>query len=129
MFEPVYETNMNFIRELYNAWLSGRHSGWGIKLTRRGQYEDAMKHYKLALMHESKSGTGPNPATLESLARAYARLGNLKEALIVAEEACDLYKRLNSNDSLIVDSIIRVEKLIAGLKSSNMDDINKILTI
>jgi tetratricopeptide (TPR) repeat protein len=120
---------MNFMHKLYNALLSGRHAGKAIKLTKRGQYEDALMHYKLALFHESKSGTGRNPTTLECLARAYARLGNLKEALAAAEESYDLYKRLNSKNNLIVESKTRVEQFITALKSENMDSINKMLKV
>lgn len=120
---------MKFIQELYNSILSGRHFGKAIKFTKKGQHEDALSHYKLALFHEGKSGTGQNPNTLECIARAYARLGNLKEALTAAEESYDIYKRLHSNNKLIEQSIIRVERLIAALKSENMDNINKTLTV
>lgn len=120
---------MNFIQELYNAILSGRHFGKAIKFTEKGKYEDSLSHYKLALIYEAKSGTGQNPNTLECLARAYARLGHLQEALAAAEESYDRYKRLNSKNKLIEQSIIRVERFIAALKSENMDDINKTLTI
>jgi len=120
---------MNFIRELFNAGLSGWHSGRGHKLTRKGKYADALNHYKLALVHESKNGSRPNPATVECLARTYARLGSLKEALAAAEESYDLYKRLISKESLIAESMIRVERFIAGLKSGNMADVNKMLKI
>jgi predicted Zn-dependent protease len=101
---------MNFMRELYNAILSG-------------------SHYKRALFHEGKSSTGKNPKTLECLARAYARVGNLKEALAAAEESYGLYKALNTNNNLIEQSIIRVERFISALKSENMDNINKTLTV
>ena len=116
---------MNFIREFINAALSGRHIGKGIKLTRRGKFEEALNHYKLALVYESRSGAAPNPATREYLARAYTRLGNLNEALAAAEESYKLYKQLDLKNNLVADSMIRVKKLIAGLKSGNTDDINK----
>jgi len=116
---------VNFIREFINAALSGRHIGKGIKLTRRGSFEEALNHYKLAVVYESRSGAAPNPATREYLARTYTRLGNLKEALAAVEESYRLYKQLNSKDNLVGDSLIRVEKLIAGLKADNTDAINK----
>jgi tetratricopeptide (TPR) repeat protein len=120
---------MKFIRELYSALLSGRHQGKAIKLSKRGQYQEALNRYKLALFYEGKNGTGPNPATLECLARTYARLGNLKEALAAATESYNLYRRLDSKNKLIEASIIRVEGFITALKSENMDGINKTLTI
>jgi tetratricopeptide (TPR) repeat protein len=116
---------VNFIREFINAALSGRHIGKGIKLTRRGKFKEALNHYKLALVYENRSGAAPNPATREYLARTYTRLGNMKEALAAAEESYKLYKQLNSKNKLVADSMIRVEKLIAGLKSGKTDDINK----
>ena len=120
---------MNFIREFINAALSGRQIGKGIKLTRQGKFEDALDHYKLAIAYESRSGAVPNPATREYLARTYARLDKLKEALETAEESYSLYKRLDSKNKLIVESLIRVERFIAAVKSENMDAINNLLTI
>lgn len=119
---------MHFMRELYNALLSGHHSGKAIKLAKRGQYEEALSHYNRALLHEGRSGTGSNPATLECIARTYARLGKLKEALAAAEQSYDLYKALNSTNNLILQSITRAEHFIAALKSENEDDLNKMLT-
>jgi len=52
----------------------------------------------------------------------------MKEALVAAKESNDFYKRLNSKNNLIVESMIRVERLIAGLKWENMDDVNEMLT-
>ena len=86
---------MNFIREVFYAALAGRQIGKGIRFTRRGKYEEALNHYTLALVYESKSGAAPNPALREYLARTYTRLGNLKEALAAAQDAYDLYQRLN----------------------------------
>ncbi len=120
---------MNFVREFYNAMLSGRHFGKAIKCTRKGKFEDALSHYQLALLHEGKSGTGPNPNTLECVARAYARLGNMKEALTAAEESYQLYNKLNTKNDLIAKSIIRVEQFIAAIKSNNIDNINKMLKV
>ena len=119
---------MNFIRELFNAAMSGRHIGKGIKLTRRGKYEDALYHYRLSVVYEGRSGEAPNPATREYLARTYARLGNLKNALVLAEESYDLYRQLNLTNTLIAESLSRVERLIAGIKAGNIDDINKMLS-
>ncbi len=116
---------MTFIRELFNSALSGRHTGKGIKLTKKGKYEEALNHYKLALVYESKSGTAPNPATREYLARTYVRLGRLKEALATAEESYALYKRLNSANNVISESMKRVEQLVAELKSGTMNALNK----
>ncbi len=120
---------MNFIRELNNALLSGRHFGKAIKFTKKGQYEKALSQYKLALFYEGKSGAGPNPNTLECVARAYARLGNLKDALAAAEESYALYKRLNPPNNLIAKSIIRVEQFISAIKSEDTDNIAKMLKV
>ncbi len=120
---------MNFIQELINSALSGRHIGKGIKLTKRRKYEEALNHYRIALIYESKSGSAPNPATREYIARTYVRLGNLKEALAAAEDSYKLYQQLNSKKNVIVESMKRVERLIAGLRSGNVDEINKLLMI
>lgn len=119
---------MNFIRELLNAGLAGLHAGKGHKLTRKGKYDEALSRYELALVYEKKILSGPNAATLECLARTYVRLGRLKEALVAAEESFYLYKQLNSKNNLISEATLRVERFIAGLKSGNVDDINKMLT-
>jgi tetratricopeptide (TPR) repeat protein len=108
---------------------SGWNSGRGDKLTRRGEYERALRHYKLALEYTDKCGNEPNPTTVECLARTQARLGDLKQALLSAEKSLHLYKSLRSENKLIVDSTTRVERFIAALKSGNIDEINALLTI
>lgn len=115
------------MRETIYAIASGWNSGRGHKFTRRGEYEKAMRHYKLALEYTDKSGNEPNPTTVECLARTQARLGDLKQALLSAEKSLHLYKSLRSENRVILDSMTRVERFIAALKSGNKDEINALL--
>jgi tetratricopeptide (TPR) repeat protein len=83
---------LKLISELINSAASGRHSGKGHKFIRQGKYEDALRHYELALEYENIGKISPNPATVECVARTHARLGNAEQALSAAEKSYDLYK-------------------------------------
>lgn len=117
------------IIELISAAKAGGHSGKGHKATRRGEYEKALQHYKVAVEYEAKTTAGPNPVSIECIARTQARLGNFKEALLAAEKSHDLFKQLNPNTNIVADSTARVERFIDLLKAGNTDEINKFLAI
>ena len=120
---------LKLISELINSAASGRHSGKGHKLIRQGKYEDALRHYSLALQYEIRGKLGPNPATLECLARTHARLGNTEQALSAAEESYALYKALNTLKDSTPKSMARMERFLAALKTGNEKELNKLLSI
>lgn len=121
--KQCYMQNNNeqmIIRELISGLKAGWHSGRGHKATRHKEYEKALLHYELALKYEreeGKIGSGPNPATLECLARTQARLGNYKEALLTAEKSYELYRQFTSPGQVVISSIARVEQFITALKT------------
>ena len=120
---------IKFMREFINSVASGRHSGKGHKCIRQGKYGEALRHYELALEYEIRGKLGPNPATLECLARTHARLGNIKEALSAAEKSYDLYKKLNTTKNFNANSIVRMERFLAALKTGNQEELNKSISI
>jgi tetratricopeptide (TPR) repeat protein len=120
---------LKLISELINSAASGRHSGKGHKFIRQGKYEDALRHYELALEYEIRGKIGPNPATVECVARTDARLGNAEQALSAAEKSYDLYKKLNTVKNFNLNSMARMERFLAALKTGNQDELNKILSI
>jgi tetratricopeptide (TPR) repeat protein len=120
---------IKLIREFINSAASGRHSGKGHKCLRQGKYEEALRHYKLALECEIRGKLGSNPATLECLARTHARLGNIKEAVSAAEQSYDLYKKLNPTKNFSANSIARMAQFLAVLRTGNQDELNKILSL
>jgi tetratricopeptide (TPR) repeat protein len=118
------------IRELISGIKAGWHSGKGHRATRLGKYEKALTHYQLAVEYEkltSKYGSGPNPTSLECIARTQARLGNYKDALIEAEKSHELYKRLNPNTEVVAESTKRIEKFINLLNTGNEEELKKFL--
>lgn len=120
------------IRELISSIKAGWHSGKGHKATKLGKYEKALRHYQLAAEYEKltgKYGSGPNPVSLECVARTQARLGNFKDALIGAEKSYELYKRLNPNTKILAESLKRIEKLINLLNTGNEEELKKFLVI
>ncbi len=120
---------IKLIHEFINSAASGRHSGKGHKCIRQGKYEQALRHYELAVEYEIKGKLGPNPATLECLARTHARLGNMQEALSAAEKSYDLYKKLNTTKNFNANSIARMERLLGLLKTGNQEELNKSIGI
>lgn len=111
---------------------SGWHSGKGHKATRQGNYEKALSHYQLAMKYDNqtgKCGSGPNPVTLECIARTQARLGHYKEALMEAEKSYELYKRLNPKTKIVAESTLRIDAFINILRTGNPEEIKKILNI
>ena len=117
------------ISELINSAASGWHAGKGHKFIKQGKFQDALRHYELALKYEIRGKVGPNPATLECIARTHARLKNIKEALSTAKTSYDLYKKLNGSKNVTANSIARMERFLVALKTGNQDEINKILRI
>ena len=117
------------IHGLIDSAISGFHSGKGHKRTRQGKYEEALRHYELALKYEIRGKHGPNPATLECLARAHARLKNMKEALSAAERSYGLYKTLNPTKDFTANSMARMERFLAAIKTENQEELHKILSI
>ncbi len=120
---------IKLIREFINSAASGRHSGKGHKFIRQGKYEKALRHYELALEYEIRGKLGPNPVTLECLARTHARLGDIKAALSAAEKSYELYKKLNTTKNFRANSIARMERLLGALKTGNQDELNKSISI
>lgn len=118
---------MKLINELISAGKSGRHSGKGNKYYRNGNYEKALHHYELAAQYNEKSYGTHNPALLEYLAMTHSQLGNIKEALRVAEQARSLYGELNSQKQIIADSIARIDYFIGLLKAEDKESIRKYL--
>jgi tetratricopeptide (TPR) repeat protein len=120
------------IRDFINNVKSGWHSGRGHNATRQGKYEEALRHYQLAIEYDSRvgsCGSGPNAVTVECLARTYSRLGMHKEALIEAEKSYELYKTLNPDAKIVAESTARIEAFIKSLKNGNPEEIEKILNI
>ena len=123
---------MIFIREFISSMKAGWYSGKGHKATRRGEFGKALQYYEVAAKYEQMSEyccPDNNPVTLECITRTYARLGNLKEALLVAENGGELVKRMERNNNLVADSANRMEHFIFLLKSGKPDDINKFLAL
>jgi len=118
-----------FISEIIDSAISGFHSGKGHKRTRQGKYEEALRHYELALKYEIRGKHGPNPATLECLARTHARLKNMNQALSAAKRSYDLYKTLNPTNNFTTNSMARMERFLAAIKAENQEELNKILSI
>ena len=118
---------IKLIRQFVAAAKAGSHSGKGHKFTRQGKYEEALRHYQLALEYESEAYPMQNPASVECIARTHARLGNYKEALSVAKQAHELYKQLSSD--ITAPSMARVERFMLALKENDKDEITEILSI
>ncbi len=110
-----------------NAAKSGRHSGKGNKYYRKGNYEKALYHYELAAQYNEKSFGTHNPALLEYLAMTLAQLGNINEALKIAERSRDLYHELDSQKQFIADGIARIDHFISLLKAEDREAIKKYL--
>jgi len=120
---------IKLISEFIDSAASGHHSGKRHKCIRQGKYEEALRHYELPLEYEIRGKHSPNPATLECLARTHTRLKNIKEALSAAERSYDLYKKLNTTKNVTANSIARMERFLAALKTGNQDELNRILSI
>ena len=116
---------IKLIREFVSAAKSGGHSGKGNKYYRKGNYEKALHHYELAAQYNEKSFATHNPALLEYLAMTHAQLGNMNEALRVAEQSRNLYSELDSQKQIVADGIARINYFIGLLQSENKEAIRK----
>ncbi len=117
---------MNVFRQLFDTGMSGWHSGKGHKHTRKGNFEEALRQYSLALQYSDPEGN--DAVLLECLARTQGRLENYEQALRNAEKSLSLYQ-VHSGDEFYNKCIKRVTEFIGILKSKDKSAINNFLII
>ncbi len=118
---------MNPVKEIYHSMMSGWHEGKGHKNIRKGNFEDALKHYNLALKFaENEGGT---PILIECIACTYARLENFNEALKQAETSLELLLPFENTSPVFDKSINRVKKLVEVLKTKDKEAIMNVIAI
>jgi tetratricopeptide (TPR) repeat protein len=118
---------MNFIKEIYHSMISGWHEGKGHKNSRKGNFEKALNHYNLALKFTDNDGG--TSILIECIARTYARLDNLNEALKHAETSLQLLREFENTSPVFDKSIKRVNNFIEILKNNDKEAIKRFVAI
>lgn len=105
------------MRKFIYQLISAGHHGRGSKYTRKGDFEKALKHFRLALEYALRSDTKAYvPAEMESISRTFIRLGDYEQARKYAIESLNLYKEMQWAGSIFEKSVGRVEALLEAIE-------------
>lgn len=105
------------MRKFIHQLISAGHHGKGLKYTRKGDFEKALKHFRTALEYALRSDNkGSIPHEMECIARTFVRLKDYEQAQKYATESLSLYKEMQWAGSIFEKCVERVETLLETIE-------------